>query len=90
MTGVQTCALPISTKPTSGYQNKRSVYEVRIMDKKEKATKTKKKYEKPKITRIKLDATTAVLAACKTSGAFGPGGVGCIDFFGDACSQAGS
>jgi len=63
---------------------------MRIMDKKAKNKKTKKKYEKPEITKIKLDAKTAVLAACKTSGAFGPGGNGCIDFWGDACSQAGS
>jgi hypothetical protein len=31
----------------------------------------KKKYEKPEIKRIKLDAQTAVLSVCKTSG---PGG----------------
>jgi len=46
---------------------------MRIMDKKVKNKKTQKKYEKPKIAKIKLDAKTAVLAACKTSGAFGPG-----------------
>jgi hypothetical protein len=32
----------------------------------------KKKYEKPEIKRIKLDAQTAVLTVCKVSGA--PGG----------------
>ena len=63
---------------------------MRIMDKKVKTKKTKKKYAKPEITKIKLDAKTAVLAACKTSGAFGPGGNGCITFLGEACSQAGS
>ena len=63
---------------------------MKIMDKKVKTQKTRKKYEKPEITKIKLDAKTAVLAACKTSGAFGPGGMGCITFLGEACSQAGS
>ena len=63
---------------------------MRTMDRKVKNTKTKKKYAKPKITHIKLDAKTAVLAACKTSGAFGPGGNGCITFLGEACNQAGS
>jgi hypothetical protein len=33
----------------------------------------KKKYEKPKITKIKLDAACAVLGFCKTSGIVGPG-----------------
>ena len=33
--------------------------------------KIKKKYEKPEIRRIKLDAQTAVLSVCKTTG---PGG----------------
>ena len=65
---------------------------MRIMDKKVMNInkKTKKKYEKPKITKIKLDAKTAVLGVCKTSGMGGPGGMGCQTFFGDACSQAGS
>jgi len=60
------------------------------MEKKVKKKKAKKKYEKPAITKIKLDAKTAVLAACKTSGAFGPGGMGCISFLGEACNQSGS
>ena len=64
---------------------------MRIMDKKVKNKKAKKKYEKPEITKIKLDAKTAVLAACKTSGAFGPGGNGCESFLGGGtCNQAGS
>ena len=42
--------------------------------------KEKKLYEKPKITRIKLDAKTAVLGVCKTAGAGGPGGFGCEAF----------
>ena len=37
----------------------------------------KKKYHKPEIKRIKLDAKTAVLAVCKTSGVGGPSGIGC-------------
>ena len=32
----------------------------------------KKKYEKPKVTRINLDARTAVLGFCKTTGTLGP------------------
>ena len=52
--------------------------------------KVKKKYEKPKMTKIKLDAKTAVLATCKTSGVVGPGGMGCKTFLGDPCNQAGS
>ncbi len=52
--------------------------------------KLKKTYEKPKITKIKLDAKTAVLAVCKTSGKFGPGKTGCKTFLGDDCIDAGS
>ena len=52
--------------------------------------KTKKKYEKPKITKISLDAKTAVLAVCKTSGKFGPGKSGCQNHLGSLCNQAGS
>ena len=39
----------------------------------------KKKYVKPKITKIKLDAKTAVLAACKVhhGGTDGPMNVNC-------------
>jgi hypothetical protein len=40
--------------------------------------KEKKEYEKPEVTKIKLDAKTAVLATCKNSGGAGggrPGGV---------------
>jgi hypothetical protein len=50
----------------------------------------KKKYEKPQITRIKLDAKTAVLSVCKTSGHFGPGNPGCQTFVGDPCLDSGS
>ena len=49
----------------------------------------KKKYEKPKITRIKLDARTAVLGICKTSGAGGPNAYGC-EVLGSPCDSAGS
>jgi len=52
-------------------------------------SKEKKKYEKPKVTRIKLDARTAVLGICKTSGAGGPGNFNCDDF-GAPCVDAGS
>ena len=54
------------------------------MDKTEKKT-----YEKPKITRIKLDARTAVLGICKTSGAGGPNAYGC-EVLGAPCDSAGS
>ena len=51
--------------------------------------KEKKKYEKPRVTRIKLDARTAVLAICKTTGVGGPGGYGC-EVYGAPCQDAGS
>ena len=49
----------------------------------------KKTYEKPKITRIRLDARTAVLGICKTSGAGGPAAYGC-EVVGEPCSSLGS
>jgi len=52
--------------------------------------KKKKDYEKPKVTRIVLDAKCAVLGFCKgAGGALGPAGVGCSDPFG-SCSSYGS
>ena len=33
----------------------------------------KKRYEKPKVTKINLDAKCAVLGFCKTAGNIGPG-----------------
>jgi hypothetical protein len=53
-------------------------------------TKIKKKYQRPKITRISLDAKTAVLAVCKTDAKFGPGKTGCKNHLGNNCNQAGS
>jgi hypothetical protein len=50
----------------------------------------KKKYEKPKVIQINLDAKTAVLAVCKTDGKFGPGKTGCQNHLGSYCNQAGS
>jgi hypothetical protein len=50
----------------------------------------KKIYQKPRVTKISLDAKTAVLAVCKTSGKFGPGRTGCETFLGDPCRDAGS
>lgn len=35
--------------------------------------KAKKKYEKPKVTIINLDARVSVLGFCKTNGFSGPG-----------------
>jgi hypothetical protein len=51
--------------------------------------KEKKPYEKPKITRIKLDAKTAVLGVCKTAGAGGPSGTGC-EVYSASCLDYGS
>ena len=51
----------------------------------------KAEYEKPKITKIKLDAACAVLGFCKTSGKVGPGvgpGAGCTP--GSPCNSVGS
>jgi hypothetical protein len=51
--------------------------------------KKKKKYEKPRITKIMLDAECAVLGFCKTSGSGGPSAANCA--VGAAvCSTAGS
>lgn len=35
--------------------------------------KKKKKYEKPEVTRIRLDAKCAVLSFCKSANVTGPG-----------------
>ena len=56
----------------------------------EEREKEKKPYEKPKITRIKLDAKTAVLGVCKTAGAGGPSGIGGCEVFSAPCSDFGS
>jgi hypothetical protein len=51
----------------------------------------KKKYEKPKITKIRLDAKCAVLGFCKTSGKKGPGvGSGAACNAGTPCDAPGS
>ena len=39
--------------------------------------KKKKKYVKPEVMKISLDAKTAVLGGCKISGVSGPGGDSC-------------
>jgi hypothetical protein len=39
--------------------------------------KKKKKYVKPEVTQIKLDAKCAVLGGCKIAGDEGPSGTGC-------------
>ena len=49
----------------------------------------KKEYEKPKVTRIKLDAKCAVLGFCKGATG-GPAGVGCKDTFNSPCNSQGS
>jgi hypothetical protein len=40
-------------------------------------TQKKKKYVKPEVTEIKLDAKCAVLGFCKGPGDDGPNGTGC-------------
>ena len=50
--------------------------------------KQKKKYEKPILTKIRLDAKCAVLGFCKTGGSIGPGASGCNT--GVPCSGDGS
>lgn len=51
----------------------------------------KKEYDKPKVTRIRLDAQCAVLGFCKqvTTGS-GPALTGCVDAFSDPCMTQGS
>ena len=48
----------------------------------------KKKYEKPILTQIRLDAKCAVLGFCKTGSIIGPGVPGCNP--GSACDSPGS
>lgn len=50
--------------------------------------KKKRKYVKPEVTKIYLDAECAVLGACKTSGQAGPSGTGCYNMF--PCNQQSS
>jgi hypothetical protein len=50
----------------------------------------KKEYEKPKVTRIKLDAKCAVLGFCKNGLSSGPAGIGCKDVFSAPCNSQGS
>ena len=53
--------------------------------------KKKKKYSKPDIKKIRLDAKTAVLGFCKTGSDAGPSVFGCSGLGGaDSCSAAGS
>ena len=48
----------------------------------------KKEYEKPRLTKIRLDAKCAVLGFCKTTGKVGGGVPGCNP--GVPCSSIGS
>lgn len=51
----------------------------------------KKKYRKPEIKKITLDAKTAVLGFCKVDASAGPSPFGCSGLGGlDPCSAAGS
>jgi len=53
--------------------------------------KKKEHYEKPKLTKIRLDAKCAVLGFCKTSGKKGPGvGSGAACSAGTPCDAPGS
>jgi hypothetical protein len=49
----------------------------------------KKKYDKPKVTKVNLDAKCAVLGFCKINGSVGPSGFNCGFPF-TPCSSAGS
>ena len=51
--------------------------------------KKKKKYVKPELTKIYLDAECAVLGACKFSGGSGPNGSNCGLPF-PSCNQSSS
>jgi hypothetical protein len=51
--------------------------------------KEKKKYEKPKVMKVKLDPRTAVLGFCKASGSAGPAALNC-GFPASPCSAQGS
>lgn len=50
----------------------------------------KKKYEKPEVARITLDAKCAVLGFCKGASGSGPARTGCKDALGDSCKSSGS
>jgi hypothetical protein len=51
----------------------------------------KKEYDKPKVTRIRLDAQCAVLGFCKkTPSGSGPVLSGCVDAFSSPCMTSGS
>ena len=50
----------------------------------------KKAYDKPKVTRIRLDAQCAVLGFCKGVSGGGPAGAGCQDVFETDCQSSGS
>jgi hypothetical protein len=53
--------------------------------------KRKKEYEKPKVTRITLDAKCAVLGFCKqASTGSGPAQTGCQDALFSPCASQGS
>jgi hypothetical protein len=49
--------------------------------------KNKRKYVKPKVTKIHLDAECAVLGACKTGSVHGPGSSGCSSIMGPCVAQ---
>jgi len=50
----------------------------------------KKRYEKPKVTRINLDVRAAVLGFCKTTGSGGPGTLSGCSPLGSPCLTQGS
>lgn len=47
----------------------------------------KRKYEKPELIRINLDAKTAVLGACKIDAGFGKLGMGCFGSESGYCAE---
>jgi len=50
----------------------------------------KKRYEKPSLKKVKLDAKTAVLGFCKVANKIGPGRSGCGFPIPPRCFAAGS
>ncbi len=52
--------------------------------------KIKKKYEKPVVTKVRLETKISVLAICKTTAAVGPPVYSGCSMFGSPCSDLGS
>jgi hypothetical protein len=53
-------------------------------------SREKKPYEKPKVTKVRLDPQCAVLGFCKTTGGRGPSGSSCRVGTANPCKAKGS